>query len=133
MDVGHSVAQYSRLVARLKIGLPVAAGLILLLVLVLPQFRSESDRFRIGLKSVGDVVNDTLSMRNARYFGTDDKGQPYQVTAATVHERSEVDANGTKLIDLTEPQVLTLIEVAVGGFQDAMHATAKNDPMEVPF
>ena len=39
----------------------------------------------------------------------------------------------TRLCDLTEIQVLTLIEVAVGGFQDAMHATAKNDPMEVPF
>ncbi|MCA3559902.1 MAG: hypothetical protein IOC82_02595 [Aestuariivirga sp.] len=26
----------------------------------------------------------------------------------------------TKLIDLSEPQVLTLIEVAIGGFQDAM-------------
>ena len=89
VDVGHSVAQYSRLVARLKIGLPVAAGLILLLVLVLPQFRSESDRFRIGLKSVGDVVNDTLSMRNARYFGTDDKGQPYQVTARAQRGRRQ--------------------------------------------
>jgi len=38
----------------------------------------------------------------------------------------------TRLIDLTESQVLTLIEVAVGGFQDAMHATARNSP-EVPF
>ena len=39
----------------------------------------------------------------------------------------------TRLCDLTEHQVLTLIETAVGGFQDAMHATAKNDPVEVPF
>jgi hypothetical protein len=39
----------------------------------------------------------------------------------------------TRLADLTEPQVLTLIEVAVGGFQDAMAATARNTPMEVPF
>ena len=39
----------------------------------------------------------------------------------------------TRFCDLTEHQVLTLIEVAIGGFQDAMHATAKNDPMEVPF
>ena len=31
----------------------------------------------------------------------------------------------TRLIDLTEPQVLTLIEVAVGGFQHAMQATAQ--------
>jgi len=31
----------------------------------------------------------------------------------------------TRLIDLTEPQVLTLIEVAVGGFQEAMLTTAR--------
>ena len=30
----------------------------------------------------------------------------------------------TRLIDLTEQQVLTLIEVAVGGFQDAMRDIA---------
>ncbi len=34
----------------------------------------------------------------------------------------------TRLIDLTEPQVLTLIEVAVGGFQEAMHAAAQQLP-----
>ena len=39
----------------------------------------------------------------------------------------------TRLIDLTEAQVLTLIEVAVGGFQDAMRATAKGDGTEIPF
>lgn len=31
----------------------------------------------------------------------------------------------TRLVDLTEPQVLTLIEVTVGGFQDAMQAAAQ--------
>jgi hypothetical protein len=35
--------------------------------------------------------------------------------------------------DLSEAQVLTLIEVAVGGFQDAMHAMAANTEAEVPF
>ena len=39
----------------------------------------------------------------------------------------------THLIDLSEAQVLTLIEVAVGGFQDAMLATAKADNTEIPF
>ena len=40
----------------------------------------------------------------------------------------------TRLIDLTEPQVLTLIEVTIGGFQDAMHAAARNDTgAEIPF
>ena len=42
----------------------------------------------------------------------------------------------TQLIDLTERQVLTLIEVAVGGFQDAMREIAvanKQQFPEVPF
>jgi len=38
-----------------------------------------------------------------------------------------------RLCDLTEAQVLTLIEVAVGGFQDAMHAMAADADEEVPF
>jgi hypothetical protein len=41
----------------------------------------------------------------------------------------------TRLVDLSEQQVLTLVEVAVGGFQDAMRdiaATHKQSP-EVPF
>ncbi len=39
----------------------------------------------------------------------------------------------SRLIDLSEAQVLTLMEVAVGGFQDAMLATAKGDDTEIPF
>ncbi|MDN2578917.1 DUF6511 domain-containing protein [Aquibium sp. ELW1220] len=42
----------------------------------------------------------------------------------------------TRLVDLSEAQVLTLIEVAIGGFQDAMREiAAANEPHspEVPF
>ncbi len=42
----------------------------------------------------------------------------------------------TRLMDLTRDQVMTLIEVAVGGFQEALRdivaATPRTDP-EVPF
>ena len=38
----------------------------------------------------------------------------------------------TRLIDLCEQQVLTLIEVALGGFQEAMRKIAIADP-EIPF
>ena len=38
-----------------------------------------------------------------------------------------------RLSDLSEAQVLTLIEVAVGGFQDAMRAMAESTEAEVPF
>ena len=39
----------------------------------------------------------------------------------------------TRLAGLTEEQVLALIEVAVGGFQDAMHEAAAADEMDIPF
>jgi hypothetical protein len=40
----------------------------------------------------------------------------------------------TRFQDLSEAQVLTLIEVAVGGFQAAMQATARADKADdVPF
>ena len=42
----------------------------------------------------------------------------------------------TRLIDLTEPQALTLIEVAIGGFQDAMRkiaAPSKPQEQEIPY
>ena len=99
VQVRQSVAQYTRFVQRMKIGLPVAAGVILLLVLLLPQFRGESERFRIGLKNITDI-GDTLSMQNARYFGTDDKGEPFSIKADMVKERPAPD----KLIDLTGPK-----------------------------
>lgn len=42
---------------------------------------------------------------------------------------------GTRLENLTELQVLTLVEVAVGGFQDAMRdiAATHKQSLEVPF
>lgn len=39
----------------------------------------------------------------------------------------------TRFCDLSEAQVLTLIEVAVGGFQDTMHAMAPDADAGVPF
>ena len=38
----------------------------------------------------------------------------------------------TRLCDLNEAQVLTLIEVAVGAFQDAMRAMARQEIGEIP-
>ena len=41
----------------------------------------------------------------------------------------------TRLVDLSEQQVLTLMEVAVGGFQEAIRdiAKSKDNSPEVPF
>jgi hypothetical protein len=39
----------------------------------------------------------------------------------------------TRLNELNEEQVLTLIDVAVGGFQDAMATASERGEQEVPF
>lgn len=87
--VARSVAQYSRFVAMMKVALPSAAGFLLLLVVLLPQLRRDADRYRIGTEMSEAGGGETLSMTNARYFGTDDQGQPYSVVASGVRQRPE--------------------------------------------
>jgi len=97
--VAESVAQYSRFVGIMKLSLPIVAGLLLLLIVVLPLLRRETDRFQVGSATI-NAKDGTLSMTNARYYGTDDKGQPYNVTAAGVLQKSARD----EAIDLNAPK-----------------------------
>ncbi len=99
-SAADSVAQYSRFVSAMKVVLPVSAGLLLLLVIVLPQLRQDDERFRIGMNLIKGSNTDALNMTNARYYGTDDKGQPYSVVAQGVRQRS----NTEKAVDLVAPQ-----------------------------
>src|SRR4051812_15286102 len=71
--VAQSVTQYSKFVRVMKIALPAAAAVLLLLVILLPVIREQENRFRIGAKSDKDTISATLSMTNARFYGTDDK------------------------------------------------------------
>jgi hypothetical protein len=64
---------------------------------------------------------------------TEQEQAAIRATVKLVAEILEEIGWQTRLIDLSEVQVLTLIEVAVGGFQDAMHTTAKTDGTEIPF
>lgn len=88
-SVANSVAQYSRFVSLMKIALPSAAGFLLLLVVLLPQLRRDEDRYRIDTEVSDAGGGENLSMTNARYFGTDDEGQPYSVVANGVRQRPE--------------------------------------------
>lgn len=98
-SVANSVAQYSRFVSLMKIALPSAAGFLLLLVILLPQLRRDEDRYRIGTEMSEAGGGESLSMTNARYFGTDDEGQPYSVLASGVRQR----ADDQDTIELNEP------------------------------
>lgn len=62
--------------------------------------------------------------------------QEKSAIAAAMKPVAEIMAEigwSVRLNELTEQQVLTLIECAVGGFQDAMHVTARKDTSEVPY
>ncbi|MGE4062573.1 MAG: LPS export ABC transporter periplasmic protein LptC [Rhodospirillaceae bacterium] len=85
-SVARSVEQYSRFVAMMKIALPAAAGFLLLLVVLLPQIRRDEDRYRIDTEISDAGGGESLTMTNARYFGTDDEGQPYSVVANGVKQ-----------------------------------------------
>lgn len=66
---------------------------------------------------------------------TDEEKAALRHAMQMVAEAMEEIGWTTRLVDLTEPQVLTLIEVAIGGFQDAMRdiAAANKQSPEVPF
>ncbi len=93
-----AVGQYSRFVQIMKVALPVAAGVLLLVVLVLPLFRQQEERIRVA--PAKDANGRALAMTKARYFGTDDKGQPYSVTAESVRQGT----NDDKTIELDKPK-----------------------------
>lgn len=96
--VAQSVGQYSRFVSVMKIALPVAAGVLLLVVFGLPLFREQEERIRVA--PAKDANGRALSMTNARYFGTDDKGRPYEVTAESVRQGTA----GDKTVQLNQPK-----------------------------
>ena len=96
--VAASVGQYSRFVSIMKIALPVAAAVLLLVVFGLPLFRQQDERIRVA--PTKDANGRSLSMTNARYFGTDDKGRPYEVTAESVRQGTA----GDKTVELNQPK-----------------------------
>ncbi|MDE0800348.1 MAG: LPS export ABC transporter periplasmic protein LptC [Rhodospirillaceae bacterium] len=99
-DVRGSVEKYSRFVSTMKVVLPTAAGLLLAVVIILPQLRPEPEQFAAEVAVVEGSIGNTLSLVNARYLGTDISGQPFSVTAKTVREPAGDDNN----IELTAPQ-----------------------------
>lgn len=100
VSASADVERYSKFVGYMRIGLPAIAGVLVVLVIALPQFMGEDERFRISTAPIKEAAVEALSMVNARYFGTDKKGQPFSVTAEGVKERDGNDAQ----VELKAPQ-----------------------------
>jgi lipopolysaccharide export system protein LptC len=75
------IGRYSAFVGFMRYALPLSAVLLLGLIVVWPVVSGREEGFRVTYSS--SVREDgSLKMHNARYIGTDDKGQPFTVTAA---------------------------------------------------
>jgi len=72
---------YSRFVGLMKLALPATAVALLGLLVVWPKLAPQDKEFQVAFANFKAQGIDTQSMVNPRYFGTDDKNQPFTVTA----------------------------------------------------
>nr|CAX84186.1 conserved uncharacterized protein [uncultured bacterium] len=99
-DIKERDPRYTRFVGMMKVLLPAVAALVLGLVLIWPQIVGRDERFRVSFSNINAKDVDTLSMVNARYFGTDTNNQPFSVTADMANEASR----GAKAVELESPK-----------------------------
>ncbi|MBI1776074.1 MAG: LPS export ABC transporter periplasmic protein LptC [Proteobacteria bacterium] len=71
----------SRLVALLKLVLPVVALTLLGLIVLWPQLRDDPRQFRLGTARIDPGEAEVLRMVNPRYVGLDGENQPFALTA----------------------------------------------------
>ena len=89
----------------MRYGLPLAALLLLSLVVIWPLVTGREEGFRISFSDSPDL-DGSLRMVNARYLGADDRDQPYTVTAAEV---SQTEPN-SPLVTLKEVSADVFLE-----------------------
>jgi lipopolysaccharide export system protein LptC len=93
--------KHRRMVAMLRVALPLATVLLATLVIVWPKLQSR-DRtgFTLTPTRVDPREIEQLTMVNPRFVGMDTKQQPYTITANTATQ----DKAGSDLILLDQPQ-----------------------------
>lgn len=100
------VAGYSRMVFLMKVLLPSIAVALVGLVIAWPELISDDGRFRLNAVRIDQRDAETLRMVNPRYVGTDDRNQPFAVTADAATQSSG-DAN---LVMLDRPKADIALE-----------------------
>lgn len=71
---------HDRLVRWTKIGLPMAVGVLIAILMLAPLDRSSEVSFILDKKKV-DNAPERMRVETARYVGTDDKGQRFEIAA----------------------------------------------------
>lgn len=72
---------YSRFVGMMKVLLPVGAVILAALIIAWPHLQATDGRFRIGFSSLIATQAERPSIVNPRLVGTDEKDQPFSITA----------------------------------------------------
>jgi len=92
----HPGSSHDRLVRLLKLGLP-ALGLILLVLLVIAPFGKKSEVSFLLDKNKADKAQERMRVESARYAGSDDKGQPFEIHANQAIQQS----SAVRVVDIT--------------------------------
>ena len=77
----RSSRTYSKFVSLMKFLLPLAALVVIVLVIAWPHINTRDLRFRLGVTVLTLTGSDDPSMINPRYVGTDADNQPFSITA----------------------------------------------------
>lgn len=87
---------HDRLVRWTKIGLPAAVGTLIVILALAPLDRKGDVSFILDKKKV-QTAPESMRVEAARYTGTDDKGQLFEIVANRAIQRS----SDTPLVDIT--------------------------------
>jgi len=89
-------SSYSRFVQLMKYALPVVAGMVLLLVAVWPELKSQPEKFPIAISDLKVETAGGQRVINARFTGVDSENRPFSLTADAVVQDGP-DSRGLKL------------------------------------
>ena len=87
---------HDRLIRWTKIGLPSAVGILLVILMLSPLEKKGDVSFILDKKKV-QTAPERMRVEQARYTGTDDKGQLFQIVANRAIQRS----SDTPLVDIS--------------------------------
>ncbi len=73
--------RYTRFVSLMKVVLPAVAAAMLGLLIVWPRLSPQRETTTVGFSQPDAARVDNLSVRNPKYYGTDEKNLPFTVTA----------------------------------------------------
>lgn len=98
---GKEAAARSRLVRRLRIILPIAAVLMVVLFIINTQSNSVDQAYLEDFKTIAESTED-LRMANPRFAGIDDEGKPFEITADAASQNPSLK----DVIELQNPRAV---------------------------